>query len=83
MANLLNECNIRNLENAADAFANFCSTANDNEITEAVEVIKALSKLNIHIYECVNAILWSINQNAEKESDIFRNSEKMLNAALK
>ena len=83
MANLLNACNMRNLENATDEFFNFCSTANDNEITEAILVIKALSKLNIHIYECVNSILWSINQNAEKESVIFRNSEKMLNAALK
>lgn len=83
MANLLNACNIRNLEDAADEFFNFCSTANDNEITETISVIRALSKLNIHIYECVNSILWSINQNAEKESAIFRNSEKMLNAALK
>ena len=83
MTNLTSACNIRNLENATDTFKEFCATASDDKIAAAIAVIKNISELNMPIYEIINSTLWSINQNAEKESAIFCNSEKMLNAALK
>lgn len=83
MANLLNECNVRNLENATTTFKEFCATASDDKIAAAIAVIKNISELNMPIYEIINSTLWSIHLNSEKGSDEFRNSAKMLKAALK
>lgn len=83
MTNLTSACNIRNIENASVEFREFCRSASDTEIDNAIILLKNLSKLNVSLYECANSILWSVNHNSEKGSNEFKNSAKMLNASLK